>query len=127
MKKLISMTEFVNDIFAEAKAEPFNALDKIHGYQKLLWLDLNLEMFKGKNALFPDFKIVTSHVEACEHRGKSVFRFSPTELAVTIYERSERQQNKMCFHTKFHLKKVEDLVDMDVYFNEGSNLYKNKN
>jgi hypothetical protein len=86
-KKLISMTESVNDIFAEEKAEPFNTLDKIHGYQKLLCLDLTLEMFKGKNVLFPDFKIVTSHAEACEHRGKSVFRFSSTELAVTIYER----------------------------------------
>jgi len=121
LRKLIPMTDFVNQILAYTK-ESNNyqrGIQLIDWYAELIQQPISMEMFKGDNPLFPNFKIVESQKEATENNYKNaIWYFGNGEFATTLYRKSEHSTTKsgMCFITSFHLSTIEQLCDKDIDF-----------
>ena len=121
LRKLITMTDFVNQILAYTN-ESNNykrGIELIDWYAELIQQPITMEMFKGDNPLFPNFKIVESQNEATENRfNNAIWYFGKGEFATTLYRKSEYSttKNGMCFISSYHLKTIEQLCDKDIDF-----------
>lgn len=121
LRKLIPMTDFVNQILAYTQ-ESNNykrGIEIINWYADLIQQPIKMEMFKGENPLFPNFKIVESQKEATENNYKNAVWYSGKGgFATTLYRKSECSTAKsgMCFITSYQLKTIEQLCDKDIDF-----------
>jgi len=123
-KPLISMSNHVLDIlsYTHESHDYQRGIALIKWYSDLLTLPLNLDMFRGEKPLFPDFVITNTQSEST-NRGlkQAIFPYGNDSFAVTIYcQHKYGKKGQMCYHTKYHLKTVEDLCDMNVLFSLNS-------
>lgn len=121
------MTNHVHEVlsYTHESCNWERGISLIDWYSDLLSKSLCPDMFRGENPLFPNFKIVDCQSEAAQ-RGVELafFPYGSDEFAVTIYCENKYKKGQMCYHTKYHLKTVEDLCDMNVLFNVDSEFSK---
>ncbi len=122
LRKLIPMTDYVNQILAYVH-ESHNyerGIKLIQWYSELIAQPIQMDMFTAKNSLFPNFKFVDSQKQALdENLLQSIHNFGKNGFAVTLYRKSEHSNAKsgMCFITSYHLKTINDLCNKDIDFN----------
>jgi hypothetical protein len=118
-KPLGSMSDHVREVldYTHESHEYKRGIALIKWYSDLLSTPLCLDMFRGEKPLFPNFTI-TDHQSESTNRGlkQAVFSYGQDEFAVTIYCENKYKKGTMCYHSKYHLKTVEDLCDMNVLY-----------
>ena len=119
LTKLISMSDFVKEVLNYVSESKNNerGIFLIKQYSEFLDTDLDTEFFKGKNPLFPDFKVIGTQNEAIEKRYKNSFwYFGSGQYATTLYRKSEHSKTGNAYISSYHLRKISDLCDKEIYF-----------
>ena len=96
LTKLISMSDFVKEVlnYVSESKNSERGIFLIKQYSEFLDTDLDTEFFKGKNPLFPDFKVVGTQNEALEKRYKNSFwYFGGGQFATILYRKREHSKS----------------------------------
>lgn len=88
-------------------------------YAKFLYKDIKEEMFIGDKPIFSGFIKCTPSYASKNGIEKSFDDFGQNEFSITIYKVPEKTYNikGKTFCTSFHLKKIGDLVNMGLTYN----------
>lgn len=117
LRKLIPMTDYVNQILAyvnESKNHE-RGIELIKWYSELINQPLKIELFQGEEPLFPSFVTENQSIAISNKRKKSIWLFGLDDLGEKEYAVTAYKGNG--YYSKYHLKKVEDLCEMELDFN----------
>lgn len=90
-------------------------------HAKSLNTDLLEDMFIGDNPIFSGFIKCTQKYASENGVEKSFSDFGKNEYSVTVLKMSGKeygQEDRLTFCTKYHLKKVKDLIGYVDFYNE---------
>ena len=106
--KLVSMVEFIKNFDKKNKFEindiDYQFSEAVHKYAKLLDTKLTVEMFMGKNPLFPDFNI------QIEDKWQSFYK------GIRVYQFGTKNDFSYVFRKKETIR-IKDMIGYDVYYN----------